>query len=297
MRSPPATVFIDMRFKLDKMVHIVQDELLPALQAPVVVFTTGHDRTIPLQLDARFPPTRNHTLEIFSDLLDQRLVDRWVTENLDDAAFHRKLVAVPTGFYTKKCVFQGQSDVDCSLMYWPVIRADWIVPLSRRPLTVSCNGNLERQFGASSGGARQFGARTAALENCRPGSPWSGFSEHRGHMDTEEFPLWWQNHSFVICAHGGGLDPSPRAFMAIAAGAIPIVQRSALDAVYSQLPVAFVDDWGAASISLDKLRRWRAQLAPHYEEPELVARVVAKLTMQHWWRTSLEGTAAADRGA
>merc|ERR1712228_96621 len=120
-----------------------------------------------------------------------------------------------------------------------------------------------------------------------PGGPWEDFSEFRGEMFSHQFAPWWQNHSFVICAHGGGLDPSPRAFMAIAAGAIPIVKHSALDAAYSHLPVVFVDNWTADAITLDKLKQWKADLVPYYDDPRLRVEVVKRLTMKYWWKVAL----------
>ena len=48
------------------------------------------------------------------------------------------------------------------------------------------------------------------------------------------------NTSFTACAHGGGVDPAPKAFEALAAGSIPIIASSALDAAYqdsSRTPV------------------------------------------------------------
>lgn len=287
LRSPPRTVFVDLRFDLKTMIQLVRREVLPNVKKPVVILSTSQDRTIPQQRDFRFGNVSHAALKSFIHLLDERHIERWVTENLDNATFHRKLIGVPTGFYTPNCEYAGRGNQDCSLEWWPVIKAGWVVPLSQRPLTVSCNGRHHV------GNVGQFADRINALNNCKPGGPWSDFSELRGDMFAYEFAPWWQNHSFVICPHGGGIDPSPRAFHAIAAGAIPIVQRFAgMDSIYSELPVAFVSDWGAESISVEKLRRWREQLAPQYEEPELVARVVAKLTMRYWWEVTVNGTAA-----
>ena len=35
--------------------------------------------------------------------------------------------------------------------------------------------------------------------------------------------------AFVLCVSGGGIDPAPKAFEALAAGSIPIIQHSSLD--------------------------------------------------------------------
>jgi len=286
VRSPSRTVFLDLRFDLRQMISLLKNGVFPYIDKPVVVLTTSQDRTIPHQRDRRFENLTHEALQSFAMLLDDRLIERWVTENLDDSTFHDKLAGIPTGFYTPNCAIAGQANQDCSQEWWSVIKAGWLVPLSQRPLTVSCNGRRHDEAPAG-----QFTDRVNALNNCRPGGSWGDFSEFRGEIFSNQFAVWWQNHSFVLCPHGGGLDPSPRAFMAIASGSIPIVQRTpGLDTVYSQLPVAFVRDWEPASISVEKLQRWRDDLAPQYEDPELVAKVIARLTMKHWWEGTVNRT-------
>ncbi|CAK0819409.1 unnamed protein product [Prorocentrum cordatum] len=126
--------------------------------------------------------------------------------------------------------------------------------------------------------------------------PWSAFTDFRAWVPDQNgtwSARWWQNHSFVLCAHGGGLDPSPRAVQAIAAGAIPIIQHSPLDAAYSLLPVVFVDSWTAEALTVEKLRRWKEELLPYYDDPRLRIEVIKRLTMDYWWRVALDGTRAA----
>ncbi|CAK0848833.1 unnamed protein product [Prorocentrum cordatum] len=286
VRSPPRTVFLDLRFDLRKMIRLLKNDVFPYIDKPVVVLTTSQDRTIPRQRDRRFGNITGVMLRSFARLLDDRLIERWVTENFDDSTFHDKLAGIPTGLYTPNCEIAGQANQDCSQEWWSVIKAGWLVPLSQRPLTVSCNGRRHDEEATG-----QFTDRVNALNNCRPGGSWGDFSEFRGEMLSNQFAAWWQNHSFVLCPHGGGLDPSPRTFMAIASGTIPIVQSTpGLDTVYCQLPVAFVRDWEPASISVEKLQRWRDYLAPQYEDPELVAKVIARLTMKHWWEGTVNRT-------
>jgi len=75
---------------------------------------------------------------------------------------------------------------------------------------------------------------------------------------------------FVACAHGGGLDPSPKAWEAIMAGTIPIIQHSPLDDAYSQLPVAFVHSWEdllqpeSEAVLEELLKGWIVKLQPYY---------------------------------
>jgi hypothetical protein len=81
------------------------------------------------------------------------------------------------------------------------------------------------------------------------------------------------NASFTACAHGGGIDPSPKAWEAVMMGTIPIIQHSTLDDAYAQLPVVFIDDWdrlfGEVAKVRERLRVLRAKLAPYYEDATL----------------------------
>ena len=51
-------------------------------------------------------------------------------------------------------------------------------------------------------------------------------------VDFNQFLSFLMNTSFTACAHGGGVDPAPKAFEALAAGSIPIIASSALDTAY-----------------------------------------------------------------
>ena len=77
---------------------------------------------------------------------------------------------------------------------------------------------------------------------------------------------------FVLCVHGGGLDPSPKAWEAIMLGTIPIIQHSTLDDAYEQLPVVFVRSWqvlfeGNLTAIKSRLQGIVEALSPYYDDP------------------------------
>lgn len=295
-RSPPRTVFVHMDMGIEKVVKIVRQGVLPNIKQPIVLFTISHDKTMPMQVDKRYrtdsPP---QLLNQIRAVLDSPLIERWVVENLDTSGFHDKLMPVPLGFFCHPYY-------SCGNAWWPVIKAEWIRPLAERPLMMCCNGRLHEELDKkNASGVKethpQFQPRKHMLKICsKRDGPWSEFTDYKKWVPDKNGTFsahWWQNHSFVLCAHGGGIDPSPRAVQAIAAGAIPIIQHSALDAAYSHLPVAFVDDFTPEAITLDKLRRWKEELTPYYDDPSLRIEVVKRLTMDYWWRAALDGTSAA----
>ena len=98
-------------------------------------------------------------------------------------------------------------------------------------------------------------------------------------------------HRFVICAEGGGLDPSPKAWVSLIHGAIPIIRRTALADAYAHLPVAIVDDWSEDALSMDRLGQWQARLAPALETLEGRRMTEFRLSMDYWWQLVTSGTA------
>ena len=142
-------------------------------------------------------------------------------------------------------------------------------------------------------------------------------------VDFNQFLSFLMNTSFTACAHGGGVDPAPKAFEALAAGSIPIIASSALDAAYRdaprtqaitlfpaqtgsrhsfvtsninetrryrKLPVVVIDSWDDPNVLTDdKLRKWREQLAPVFERR---AEFEWRLTVGFWLGQSLLGTSA-----
>jgi hypothetical protein len=88
---------------------------------------------------------------------------------------------------------------------------------------------------------------------------------------------------FILCVHGGGLDPSPKAWESLLLGTIPVMQHFPGDDAYRHLPVVFVDFWHEGSLTAALLQQWRLQLAPWFEEPDKRAVVLHRLSSHFWW--------------
>ncbi|WP_139186617.1 hypothetical protein [Sulfitobacter delicatus] len=106
----------------------------------------------------------------------------------------------------------------------------------------------------------------------------------REELSEPEFLAEVENHAFVFCVEGGGLDPSPKAWQAILHGAIPIIRKTGTYRAYAELPVAFVPDWRANCFNPECLKVWRNHLAPYYDEPALRASTLTRLGLDYWWR-------------
>jgi len=62
------------------------------------------------------------------------------------------------------------------------------------------------------------------------------------HLLREQSWIKQSQYSFVISPHGNGLD-CHRTWEALVLGCIPIVKKSKLDSLYTDLPVLIVDKW------------------------------------------------------
>ena len=101
----------------------------------------------------------------------------------------------------------------------------------------------------------------------RPGNGTADMSYGVSHKD---FVKLVTSLPFVACPHGGGIDPSPKAWESIMAGSIPIIQHSTLDDGYKHLPVVFITSWEelfrpANSTTMQELLKgWIEVLQPYY---------------------------------
>ena len=88
--------------------------------------------------------------------------------------------------------------------------------------------------------------------------------------------LWLRHagHAFEISPRGNGQD-CHRTWEALLLRSIPIVRRSALDALYRDFPIVIVDDW--REISLAAMAQWRERLKDGFT-PAMFAR----LTRDYW---------------
>jgi hypothetical protein len=95
-------------------------------------------------------------------------------------------------------------------------------------------------------------------------------------------------HQFIVCGHGGGLDPSPKAWESIKLGTIPIIEENPIIDAYSHLPIAWVKDlkdfmlWPNITTVLEE---WRVNLGPYYEPGSYLRnQTLLRLTGKYWYK-------------
>lgn len=262
----PAHIFLSMRRPAEAFGLFV-DELLPRLTRPFVLVSGSEDFTVPRQIDVRYPGFEPDLTERIRRLLDHPLLRMWFAENLDTDD-EPKMAPLPTGLVFPK--FRPP----------PALPALPISRVSDRPLRLLCAHRVRQ--------GEQWRPRLQATAAAR--GAWSAFcTVPDGEVSEPEFAAIMQDHAFVACVEGGGLDPSPKAWQALMCGAIPVLRHGPLDRAYGQLPVVFIDDWSPAQITQDRLEVWRRELAPFYDDAAGRAEVLRRLRLDYWWEQVAEG--------
>jgi hypothetical protein len=224
-RQGAGPVFIDRRLALAD----IETSIPPG--RPLVY--VGDDPTFPQQTDARYP---TESLEDNTALV-ARLRDRGaaevLVENLDTEGI-------------------GASSIPGGIL--PTMAMGSVRLVRTRALGRSSGPRPLRVLSAARvrDGA-QWETRRRVAELAR--HEWSGFCDHLDReVDVRAFRRLLSTYAFILCPQGGGLDPSPKAWEALLAGCIPIVERSPTSEGYAHLPVLFVDRWKPEALSEDRLR-------------------------------------------
>jgi len=255
----PRHIFLSMRNGFAALVHFAT-HVLPQLRAPFVLVSGSEDLTLPKQCDARWRSYNAVERQAIADILNHPLLLHWFAENLDDDSDPR-FSPLPTGMVFPKGT-PRKIDPVCPL------------PLGDRPLQVLCGHRV--RDGA------QWDLRRQVTKQAQ--TTWAPFCTiPDADLPEAEFLTLMQSHAFVLCAEGGGLDPSPKAWQTILHGAIPIIRKTATYKAYNQLPVAFVETWNPASLTPRTLADWHRSRLPFYDSPELREQTLTRLTLGHWW--------------
>lgn len=258
----PRTIFVTPRYT---HLHAFFKEYLPQVGAATrfVLVMGAVDLTVPRQVDRRAASFERTNVETWFESMvhDPRLV-RWYANNVD--AENCVIVPIPCGTSGR---YGGCPSVRLAPFRAPV-------SLEGKPLRALCMHRIRV-------GPQWHRRRSVTAVACER---WQDAVDVRSEVPLKQFFDTLKQYQFTICVSGGGLDPSPKAWVAMLAGSIPIIERSSIAPAYRNLPVAWVERWSPDCISRACLERWRADLRAQYEDPELRSRVVDQLGMGHWLR-------------
>jgi hypothetical protein len=268
MTKPPKTVFVHTLM----LPHFAESTLSFMNDSFGFVLISGStDQTVPNGSgDARYKILRNmpQGMSNWNRIVNSEKVVHWLAENKD--AYHPKLSTLPTGL----C---GQ-DPDNMKDFEGIVK----IPIKNRPLLVM---SADRHRSGT-----QWVDRNNVQEWCRNRTFCMDPSRNStgSELDRTFYLKLIASVPFVACVHGGGLDPSPKAWETILAGTIPIMQRSQIADAYEHLPVAFVDNWQELFLideeqGKKKLSDWLNELAPYYiEGSDIRQKTLNRLKTAYW---------------
>lgn len=256
----PRHIFLSLRSPFIAL-SAFATQILPTLADRFVLVSGSEDITIPNQCDRRWRQFDDAEHDQIRQILHHPLLNHWFVENLDEDVDSR-ISPLPTG------------------MVFPVgppangLQVPAHQPLRDRQLRVFVAHRLRD-------GPQWEQRRHVSVLARTVWAPWCTVLDEEVPEDT--FLNFVQAHAFVLCVEGGGLDPSPKAWQAILYGAIPIIRKTGTHRAYAELPVAFVPDWTAGSLTLPRLRAWHRQfiLAHGSEAQRLVT--LNRLSLDYWW--------------
>jgi hypothetical protein len=233
---------------------------LPTINNRFILIITGEDLTIPNQIDPRWqePYQLNIIKEVYNSIINHHLLIHCYIENRDE--IHEKSSSIPIGINPREMPLQN---VDYILKYMQNIPL-----IESRELKVICI-HRDRQ------GDRE---KINKIKN----KEWNHFTITDLVCHHDSWYKLLQTYPFIICAHGGGIDPSPKVWEALCLGCIPIIKHSPLDDIYNMFPVVFVNDWTSDSITLEKLIFWKSKYSHFFDNNEMRNTWVHKLYLKYW---------------
>jgi len=230
------------------------EEVLPELSSRFVLVTGSHDRPMPLGW-------ADHAGLDWEQILRHPNLTAWFTENRDveDSRVRPLTLGIPCpdlSSWIDSAAESGPWDEEtfAAARGW---RAE-----TRPDSVFGCwRDRSDHSSGTSPRGADE-------RSRCRTqlvGQPFFHWTEPV--LSHREFIRELRRHRFVACPHGGGLDPSPRAWEALHVGTIPIIKRSSVSDAFVDLPVVIVEDW--AEVTTAALTDWNDEHRPAIESDRL----------------------------
>ena len=258
--AAPRHIFLSLREPFEALRFFAQ-EVIPRLTEPFVLVSGSEDVTIPRQTDRRWRSFDVDERAIIERILAHPLLRCWFAENLEEAV-HSRLRPLPLGMVYPSGAPRAETSA-----YRPPSQAS-------RPLRVLCAHRVRPD--------EQWQTRRDVTQLAKQHWPgWTSILEED--VPEAEFISLIEQHSFVLCVEGGGLDPSPKAWLSLLHGAIPIIRETPVAAAYRDLPVVVVPAWAPETLSLALLAAWKAELSADFDIVVRRDAVVQRLTLDYWW--------------
>jgi len=240
--------------------------ILPTLTFPIVLILASEDVTFPRgNKDVRYDSFGYKSKQpLINSMIDHPMIKRIFVENLD--TLHPKLTPIPLGIHPAwDTGFMGLYNELQLKLTFDTPRTDRIL----------CVHRLHND------GTSQWDDRKKVNNYCS--TIWAPYVQFFTYLNDLNFKAKLLESKFVLCVHGGGLDPSPKIWQALLCGCMPIIQSSTLDEAYSRFPVIYVNNWNSDAITSNKITEWNKKYENFYNNIEARKSVLKMLTLDYWW--------------
>ena len=276
VREHPETIFV-----MAEHLQNFNDFLLPCLHEKFVLILGDHDLTIPLQTDKRYtyspsPPKQffsgklsyNFMYETWLSWLDDNRIKRIYVNHLDEEQDSKKVIPFPIGINPDELPqYILQSNMDNLLTYG--LRSKFATDEPPRIVFVNRIRN-----------DTQFSRRKYVKQRCD--TDWKKFCISKRLLGGEDFLSEVGKFHFVLCVHGGGIEPNPLVWTTLLAGSVPIVEWHPGVSIYENLPVIIVPSWDTLTVDTDSLKSWVKMTGPFFTEKKFPG-VIERLMVDYWW--------------
>jgi hypothetical protein len=270
----PRTIFV----QTDELQRF-NDNILPCFpnSHKFVIIIGDHDATTPAQKDLRY--SQKLMAKDWQAWIDDDRILHLFVEHLDTASPRNRVTPIPLGLNPMDIVGHPDTVLD---------RAPRPVPIStRQPRMVFTNRFvwvMPRRYLQN-----QWNDRTLVQKACEQ----LPHCDLRTKVKLERYVETIEEYPFLLCVHGGGIDPNPNLFTALLAGLIPIITTPfAGQTMYDGWPVVIVDgvqvsqdsnNVTTSNLSPEFLAQKLKEFAPYFEDETKRATVLKRLTSQYWW--------------
>lgn len=252
LSKEPKTIYVRSDIR---MLIYFSKQILHRITNNFILVTTSHDLTMPMGFAREF----NFD---WKAIIANKYLKMWFTENRDLVHDRIKpltlglpcpdlpswVLGSDTGTISDEEIFQKTQSLVKSTKIFKIFGC-WF-PRARHLSGISPRENSERQI------AYDYFTTKKDL-----------FDWYQPNLSRLEFLKKMGEYQFVLCPHGGGLDPNPKCWEALIMKAIPIVKRNSISESFEHLPVLIVDEW--QEITIGTLRVFHKENAVRLHDKRL----------------------------
>ncbi len=235
----PQTVYV--RCDINALNFFINN-ILDKIDSKFILVTSSHDTPMPIGFQNKF------NLD-WKKIVNNRYLTAWFTENRD--LIHEKIYAIPLGIPYPDLPSWVLGSNEESI--WTEHQFKQVSLTDRSKKKFKIFGCWYARVNHPSGTCSE-GANERQLAHDIMIKQTNIFDWYPAGIDRLDFLARMSEYQFVLCPHGGGLDPNPKCWEALLMKSIPIVKRNTMSESLEHLPIVIVDDW--TEITADNLRDW-----------------------------------------